>query len=366
MPREAMLYSKLPTLPQRNVVRCNLCASRCIIPEGKTGFCLVRKNEGGKLFSLSWGKAVALAMDPIEKKPFFHFKPGSSVLSFGTPGCNFRCLNCQNWDLSQAAREFGPSVLDGSTIPPAAIADAALRQKAAGMAYTYSEPTVFFEYAYDTIQECTKRQQEKKLSTDFFHLFVSNGYFTKEMLDIVEKEKLLSAIRIDLKFMDDDKYYEITGGRLQPVLDSIKRVAALRKNAGWPIHLEVINLVIPGENDSPDDFRALSEFICRLSPDIPLHFSRFFPYYKMADRPATPIASLLQAKKIAQEVGLKYVYVGNTNIKGAENTYCPNCRHLLIERDQFTLGRNVFAKLKGEEKRNPICPKCGDKIAIVL
>ncbi len=361
-----MLYSKLTRLPQKNAVRCHLCAHRCIIPDGKAGFCLVRKNESGKLCSLNWGKAVALAMDPIEKKPFFHFKPGTKVLSFGTPGCNFRCLNCQNWDLSQGVRESGQSVFDGNDIPPAAIAEAARRQKADGIAYTYSEPTIFFEYAYDTVQECKKMQKEKKLAKDFFHLFVSNGYFTKEMLDIVEKEKLLSAIRIDLKFTRDDKYYEITGGRFQPVLDSIRRVAALRNNSRWPVHLEVINLVIPGENDTPDDFRAVAEHLYSLSPDIPLHFSRFFPYYQMSHKPPTPIPSLLEAKKIAQDAGLHYVYVGNTDAEGAENTVCPKCNALLIERNKFSPGKNVFAKLGGEEKKNPACPECGEKIEIVL
>ena len=367
----AQLWRPLKNLPQKNVVKCELCAHYCIINDGDVGACLVRKNKRGKLVSLNWGKAESLAIDPIEKKPFFHFKPGSNVLSFGTPGCNFRCLNCQNWSLSQAVKQFGAQSLQTLIVKPETIAGRAVGEKVDGIAYTYSEPTIFFEYAYDTIMECRKRQKREgqksgQLAKDFFHVFVSNGYFSREMLDLVVRKKLLAAIRIDLKFMDDDKYLRICGGRLKPVLDSIKRVAALRNNAGWPIHLEVINLVIPGQNDSDEDLRAVSEYVAGLSPDIPLHFSRFFPNFKMENVPPTALERLIRAKEIAKKAGLNYVYIGNADVPAGEDTNCPKCGELLISRNRFGVEKNVFAAKKFAGLRGPPCPKCGEKINLVL
>ena len=368
--KEAMLWEKSEKA-QKDAVRCKLCAHYCIIKDGDVGTCLVRKNVKGKLFSTNWGQADGLAIDPIEKKPFVHFKPSSRVLSFGTPGCNFRCLNCQNWQLSQGMRVYGANAMAKHQLTPQQIAQSAVKEKVDGMAYTYSEPTIFFEYAYDTIKECRKRMKKNKnlpaeLPPDFFHVFVSNGYFTREMLELVEKEKLLSAIRIDIKFMDDQKYWRICGGRLQNVINSIQRVSALRKNEDWPIHLELINLVIPGENDSDDDFRQVSDFVRSLSPSIPLHFSRFFPQYKMEHVPPTSLDRLVSAKKIAHEAGLNYVYVGNTELKGAEDTHCPKCNELLIVRNRFGVEKNVFAGRKFKNLREPSCPECGEPINLVL
>jgi pyruvate formate lyase activating enzyme len=363
--KEALLWQKADSA-KKGAVRCKLCAHYCIIGENDVGLCLVRKNIGGKLYSLSWGQADGLAMDPIEKKPFFHFKPGSWLLSFGTPGCNFRCLNCQNWQLSQGMRNFGAAALSSNQLSPKQIAQAAIYNKADGIAYTYSEPTIFFEYARDTIIECRKLQDAKKLQPGFFHVFVSNGYFTKEMLELVVKEKLLSAIRIDLKFMDDSHYWKVCGGRLKPVLDSIRRVAELQKSKEWPIHLEVINLVIPGQNDSDDDFREVASFIYSLSPDIPLHFSRFFPYYKMGHLPPTSVERLQKAKKISEDIGLKYVYIGNVSVPGGEDTLCPKCKKLLISRNHFGIIKNVFSSKEFYGIRNPSCPYCGEKISLVL
>ncbi|MFA5108835.1 MAG: AmmeMemoRadiSam system radical SAM enzyme [Candidatus Micrarchaeia archaeon] len=353
--REAMLYSNVKNAGQKGVIRCQLCSHYCLIPNGQVGKCLVRQNENGKLYSLSWGKASGLAMDPIEKKPFFHFKPGSSVLSFGTPGCNFRCLNCQNWDLSQGVSIKGKSILEMlATITPKQIALQAQKSNADAIAYTYSEPTIFFEYAYDTIKECKKQKETKNIS----HLFVSNGYFSKEAFELIKKEKLLDAIRIDLKFFDDEKYYEITGGRLKPVLESITRV----HQSGTP--LEIINLLIPDENDSDAQIEKLCKFVYSLSPNVPLHFSRFFPYYKLANKPETPIKTLLNARKIAKEIGLNYVYIGNTDLKDTEDTRCPQCNLLLIKRNRYIIEKNVFEKLK--DTKNPKCPKCGYEINLVL
>jgi len=347
--REAMFYSPTP-LAAAKALRCKLCNHYCIIPEGKEGLCLVRKNISGKLYCINWGKAVSLNLDPIEKKPFFHFKPGSSVLSFGTPGCNFRCLNCQNWDLSQGVKEFGKTILDEiNTITPQQIVESAIKANADGFAYTYSEPTIFFEYAYDVIMEARKKKM------DAFSCFVSNGYFSKELFEFIKENKLLQAIRIDLKFIEDDKYYKITGGRLKPVLENIKQVYKSK------IHLEVINLLITDENDQDYQIEKLAKEIYSISDEIPLHFSRFFPYYKMSDKIPTPLNRLLNAKKIAQEVGLKYVYIGNTDIEGAEDTYCPECKTLLIKRNRFFIEKNVF-----EKNKKPFCPNCNAKINIVL
>ena len=186
------------------------------------------------------------------------------------------------------------------------------------------------------------------------------------MLDVVVKEKLLSAIRIDLKFMDDDKYGRICGGRLKPVQESIKRVSALRKNKEWPVHLEVINLVIPKENDSDEDFRQVADFMASVSPDIPLHFSRFFPNFRMDNVPPTQLERLARAKEIALDAGLKYVYIGNTRLSGGEDTNCPKCNELLIARSRFGVEKNVFAGKEFKGMRGPPCPKCGEKINLVL
>ncbi|MBM3229719.1 AmmeMemoRadiSam system radical SAM enzyme, partial [Candidatus Parvarchaeota archaeon] len=265
---------------------CQLCSHLCHIKDGEAGKCLVRKNIGGKLYCLNWGKAAGLAIDPIEKKPFFHFKPGTRVLSFGTPGCNFRCLNCQNWDLSQGVKIGGAGALDIPTTSPRQIVDAAIASDVEGFAYTYSEPTIFFEYARDTILESRKARLPGR--EKYFHLFVSNGYFTKQMLDLVAKENLLQGIRIDLKFINEEKYQKVCGGRLNPVLENIKRVNRLRGK----IALEVIALVIPTLNDSEEDLRQLCRHLACISKDIPLHFSRFHPDYKLSSLPPTSLEAL--------------------------------------------------------------------------
>lgn len=345
----AVLWKKFQNPALKGKIQCQLCAHYCLIDEGQVGKCLVRRNDRGELVTLNWGKTEGLAVDPIEKKPFLHFKPGTSVLSFGAPACNFRCLNCQNWQLSQYVREIGTAD-DWPITTPDEIAAQAARHKVDGVAYTYSEPTIFFEYARDTVFACRKRKDTALL----FHVFVTNGYFTKEMLDMVVRENLLAAIRIDLKFIEDEPYFRITGGHLLPVQESIRRVWELRSR----IHLEVINLMIPGENDSDEQITKLCEFVKSVSPDIPLHFSRFFPYYKMSDKMATDIKRLLRAREIAREIGIKYAYIGNTDLPGAEDTHCPKCNELLIQRAGFGVLKNRLTK--------PNCPKCGEKINIVL
>ena len=345
----ALLWKSFDNPALKGKIQCQLCAHYCMIDEGQAGKCLVRRNDGGKLVTLNWGKTEGLAIDPIEKKPFFHFKPGAAILSFGAPACNFRCLNCQNWQLSQYSREVG-TANEWPITTPEKIAEEAARKKVDGIAYTYSEPTIFFEYARDTALACKKR----KGTAHLFHLFVSNGYFSKEMLDMVVEEKLLAAIRIDLKFIEEEPYFRITGGHLKPVQDSIRRMWELRGQ----IHTEVINLMIPGENDSDGQITKLCEYMASVSTDIPLHFSRFFPYYKMGDKMPTDIKRLLRAREIAKKAGMKYVYIGNTNLPDVENTYCPWCNELLIERDRYVILQNKLKK--------PSCPKCGEEINIVL
>lgn len=353
--REALLYGKIGSANGK-LVHCKLCSHYCIIREGETGKCLVRKNIGGTLYPLNWGKSSGFAIDPIEKKPFFHFKPGSQVLSFGTPGCNFRCLNCQNWDLSQAVREGGKSALDIPATAPKEIARMAKLNRVDGVAYTYSEPTIFYEYAHDSVMEC------REAGLDLFHLFVSNGYFTREMLDDVVKKDLLQGIRVDLKFINDEKYMQICGAHAQIVKDNIKRVHALRGK----IALEVIALIIPAQNDSEEDLRGLCKFVAGVGKDIPLHFSRFYPAYKMGNLPPTAEKTLLRAREIAREEGMAHVYIGNTQLDNVENTHCPKCNELLILRRGFFVAKNAFEGLEGKERKNPKCPKCGHRINIVL
>jgi pyruvate formate lyase activating enzyme len=349
--KPALLWQKT----KGNSVKCNLCALYCNIKNKAVGICGVRINQNGELYSLSWGRANGYAIDPIEKKPLFHFKPGTKVLSFGTPGCNFSCLNCQNSHLSQWMKNYSSESLPDKILTPEMLVDAAIKTKSDGMAYTYSEPIIFFEYARDTILESRRNHAANNL----FHVFVSNGYFSKELMELIIKENLISAINIDLKFMDDKKYRHTSGARLQPVLDAIKFIAQHNDT----IMLELTNLVIPGENDSTDDFKKISEFVSSVSNDIPVHFSRFYPQYKMMNHEPTPIEKLIEARETAYDAGLHYVYIGNTNLKDAENTYCPNCGKLLIERNRYQIIYNVFSKTN---KEDPVCLGCGSKINIVL
>ncbi|MGD8543933.1 MAG: AmmeMemoRadiSam system radical SAM enzyme [Candidatus Bathyarchaeota archaeon] len=331
--KEAMFYEKL----DGNVVKCNLCSHRCgRITNSKRGICGVRENRDGTLYSLVYGKAVARAVDPIEKKPLFHFLSGSKAYSIATVGCNFRCGNCQNFEISQMPRER--NVIIGEDVTPEEIVATAKRYECESIAYTYTEPTIFFEYAYDTAKLASKEGIK--------NVFVTNGYITEEAL--IEIKPYLDAANIDLKSFSDDFYRKNCGARLSPVLDSIK----LHKSLG--IWIEITTLIIPTLNDSEENLRKIAEFIKNVGEEIPWHISRFHPTYQLLDLPRTPIATLHKAREIGLEVGLRYVYEGNVPSEIGENTYCYNCGKPLIHRHGYVILEN---KIKDSE-----CSYCGTKI----
>jgi pyruvate formate lyase activating enzyme len=331
--KEAMLYEKL----ENNRVRCHLCAHRCTIADGKMGICQVRENRDGTLYTLVYGRTISQNVDPIEKKPLFHFYPGSRSYSIATPGCNFRCQWCQNWEISQMPHER--HFIAGYEATPEQIASDAQRAGCRTIAYTYTEPTVFFEYAYDTA----------RLAHDagLANIYVTNGYMTGEMLETFRP--YLNATNVDLKAFRDETYRKYVGARLQPVLDSLKKIKALG------IWLEVTTLVIPGINDDSEEIKDVVDFVKQeLGVDTPWHISRFFPHYKMKDVPLTPITTLRRAQEIGLEAGLHYVYLGN--VSDESNTFCPGCGRLLIRR----LGFNVTENHIGPDGS---CPDCGTSVA---
>jgi len=308
-----------------------------MIPEGKTGICGVRINKEGALYSKVWGKTTGIGIDPIEKKPLFHFYPGSSVLSFGTVGCNFRCMFCQNYTTSQAPREG--RYIEQEDITPEEIIELAKKHDCQSIAYTYNEPTIFLEYALD----CMKLAKKNNIK----NIFVSNGYFSKQTLGLIEP--YLDAVNIDLKSFNPEFYSKIVGAKLEGVLDSLKLVAKTK------IWLEVTTLVIPGKNDSPEEMKSIASFVKEeLGEDVPFHISAFFPCYKMADVPSTSAETLVKAKKIAIDEGLKYVYVGNIDIERAEDTICPRCKKTVIKRSRYLIEENNVIGSK--------CRFCGEKI----
>lgn len=319
-------------------VRCGLCRFRCLIAPGQRGVCGVRENREGVLYSLVYGKSVAEAVDPIEKKPLYHFYPGSRTFSIATVGCNFRCLHCQNHEISQWPHSGKP--LPGHELPPAQIVSEALARGCRSIAYTYTEPTIFFEYAYDTAVLAHR--------AGLGNVFVSNGYITTEALEAIAP--YLDAANIDLKGFSERFYREVTGATLGGVLDSLREFHRLG------IWLEVTTLVIPGHNDSPAELRDMARFIANeLGCDTPWHLSAFHPTYRMLDRPQTPAASLRLARRIGLEAGLRYVYLGNLAAFEGEDTPCPDCGQTVISRRGFRL--QALALEKGR------CGYCGTTIA---
>jgi len=334
--KEAYLYETLP----EGGVQCHLCSHRCRIQPGQRGLCHVRECRDGRLVTLVYDRVISLHGDPIEKKPFFHFLPGSRSLSVATVGCNFRCEFCQNFSISQYPREHRE--IPGDPLAPEEIVDIAASQGFRTISYTYTEPTIFFELAYDTGVLARRRGLRNN--------FVTNGYMTPRAMD--KMADFLDAANIDLKSFSDDFYRKYCGARLAPVLESIRRMRA----AG--IWLEVTTLVIPGLNSEADELRRMAGFLAEVDPAIPWHVSAFHPDYQMTDRPRTSVRHLELAVTAGQEAGLRYIYFGNTPGHPAESTYCPHCGVRLVERRGFAVVDN---RLTG-----PVCPDCQGEIDIVL
>ena len=331
--REAMLYEKL----DGQSVRCNLCGHRCVLAAGKYGLCRVRANVEGLLRTYSYGALVAMNVDPIEKKPLFHFLPGSRSLSVAAAGCNFQCEFCQNWQISQAPREGGRT--GGQAVSPAQIVTAARTYDCRSISYTYTEPTIFFEMAYETAR--LAREQGVR------NCFVSNGFMTELAVETIAP--YLDAINVDLKAFRDETYRRIMKARLQPVLDAMK---ALVKAGIW---LEVTTLVVPGMNDSEQELREMARWIAaELGPHVPWHVSRFHGDYKMAHVPATPMKTLELAARLGKEAGLKYVYCGNVMGRADESTRCPACGTMVVDRIGFSV--------RGMNLRDGKCGQCGQAI----
>ena len=336
MIREAMLY--LPLEDQR--VSCVLCHHNCQIAPGKFGICGVRENREGKLFTRVYGDVIAAHVDPIEKKPLYHFLPGTTSFSIATVGCNFRCSFCQNWQISQASK--GKDIVDhGQEYSPQDVVLSAKKHRCQSISYTYTEPTIYYEYAYETAKLAKKE--------GLANVFVTNGYMRPEALETIKP--YLDACNVDLKAFHEDFYKDMCGAHLQPVLDSIRFMKELN------IWVEITTLVIPGRNDSEQELTQIARFIRDVDSDIPWHISRFHPDYKYADSDATSVESLRLARSIGIKEGLRFIYIGNI-FGESEGTVCPNCQKMLIPRKGFYISENKIQEGK--------CPFCGTPIAGVF
>ena len=299
-------------------VRCALCPHRCILADGERGTCRVRENRAGRLYSMVYGNPCAINIDPIEKKPFYHFLPTAAAFSIATAGCNLRCLYCQNWTISQVP----PEETETADLPPEGVVAAALKSKLPVIAYTYTEPTIYFEY----MVAMARLAREAGLR----NVVISAGFINPEPLR--ELCAAVDAIKIDLKGYDEEFYRKVCSAELKPVLEAIQTIY----QAG--VHLEIVNLVVPSLNDRLDQLRALSRWMAReISPDVPLHFSRFQPQYKLTNLPPTPIETLEKARETALEEGMRFVYVGNVPGHPGDNTYCPRCSKPIIARKGFAV-----------------------------
>lgn len=331
--KEAMFYVK----EAGNHVRCDLCRFQCLISDGARGICAVRENRGGTLFSLVYGYLCAEHVDPVEKKPLFHVMPGSKSYSIATVGCNFRCRHCQNYTISQVSNKFKTH---DKAQPPQEIVRKAISNGCSSISYTYTEPTIFFEYAYDIAQLAK--------AAGLRNIFVTNGYISKNALNTIAP--FLDAANIDLKGFTEEFYHEFVHAKLSEVLDSI---IEYRKHGIW---VEITTLIIPGLNDSESDLHGIATFIANnLGVDTPWHVTQFYPTYKLTDRPATPVETLRKARDIGMAAGLRFVYEGNIPGKGGENTWCPSCSAMLIKRYGFQIESNRISC--------GTCPDCGIKIA---
>ena len=326
--REGFLYTKL----EGNKVVCRICPNGCVLSEGDRSVCRSKVNMGGTLYSLTYGNPCSVNIDPIEKKPLFHFMPKTQAFSIAAAGCNLRCMNCQNWEISQVTPE---EVRTYELFPPDVV-KAAKKYQAASIAYTYSEPTSFFEYMIDTA----------RLAKDqgLYNLWISNGYINRKPL--LELCGVLDAANVNLKSFDDDIYRRLNGGRLEPVLSTFRIMH------GEGVHFEITNLVVPGYTDDKEMVKRMCSWILEnLGQDHPLHFLRFFPRYKLDRLPPTPVATLEEFRRTAIKEGIRYVYLGNVPEHEGNNTYCHNCGKLLVERKGYYIptyhieeGRCTFCK----------------------
>jgi pyruvate formate lyase activating enzyme len=328
---EARFYKKYAD----REIECTLCPRFCKLGDKERGYCGVRENIGGTYYTLVYGKACAIHIDPIEKKPFFHFLPSSSALSLASAGCNVNCKFCQNWEISQVR----PEQVRHLDFPPQTVVRSAQKNHCSVIAYTYSEPIVFYEYMYDTSLGARKKGIK--------NVVVTGGHTNPEPL--IELTKVVDAIKVDLKAFNQNFYTQYVQGELQPVLEAIKIIA---KSNVW---LEIVYLVIPTLNDDPQEIRRMARWILHeVGPEIPVHFSRFHPMYLMKNLPPTPISTLEQAHKIAVQEGLQYVYVGNVPGHRSENTFCSNCQKLIIKRTAYQIHK--------VEIENGKCKFCGNPI----
>lgn len=326
--KEASFYEQLPG----GEVRCNLCPNYCLLREGERGICRVRQNIGGKLHSLIYGQPATIHLDPIEKKPFYHFLPGTKVYSLASAGCNLRCKYCQNWDIAQR----GPEELESVEKTPQEIVDEAIESGSPSIAITYSEPVVNYEYVLDIGKEAKKRGIKTTI--------VSCGYINPEPLR--QLLPYLDAMKVDLKGFNNRFYQEVVGGRLEPVLETLK---ILKEEETW---FEIVYLIIPGYNDDMEEIKQMAIWIREnLGEEIPLHFSRFYPMYQMKNLPPTPEETIREARRVAQEVGLKYVYTGNIADVEGSTTYCPeNNQPLIVRKGYFILENHL------REGKSDLCP----------
>lgn len=336
--KECYLYKKL----RNKKVQCNTCFHKCIISSGSRGICGVRENINGRLYALNYRKAIAINIDPIEKKPFYHFLPGTYSLSIATVGCNFRCLNCQNWNISQFYKTT--KEIPGEDISPKEIVEIALKNNLPSISYTYTEPTIFLEYSLDTM----RLAKESGIKNNW----VTNGYMTEETFNLISP--YLDAANVDLKGFSEEFYKKITGGKLKPVLDTLKRMK--EKN----IWIEVTTLVIPTLNDSKKTFYNIAKWIYNeLGPETPWHISQFCGAisWRLKNLPDTNIETLEAAIKIGEDIGLKYVYIGNIVGHTKENTYCYRCKTLVISRFNYHIKRY---------DKNGKCPNCEEDLNLIL
>jgi len=328
----ASLYTEL----SENRVECGNCARFCVIAEGAKGFCGTKENRQGTLFSLNYGRCAAMNADPIEKKPLYHFYPGIKTFSLAAAGCNFKCDNCQNFTISQISDRGVP--IDGKLLQPERLVEIALKNDCPVIAYTYSEPAVFWDYAHDTAKLAA--------SSGLKNVFVTNGYWSEKALD--KMAPYMDGVNVDLKFFNNESYQGICSAQIDPVLNMIRR---LKEKNIW---VEITTLIIPGLNDSDHELGQIAEFIADLSKEIPWHVTAFHPAYKMPDIPKTPSESLQRARDIGLDAGLLYVYSGHAPENDSGSTFCPKCAALLVRRWGFKVMENRLS--------NERCPDCSTVI----